>query len=248
MTKDKFERKIKRRKRFIYYCLLFIFVGALLSLGLRSDFFSIKNIVVRGNSFVSKEEILALCGVQGENIFLIKKDRIKEKIFENPYIENVQIKRKIPSTVIVYIKEKEVKGLVRFENSFINLDKDGRMIQIVNQFPNGSIPLIEGINVKQYLPGQSIAGSSKTLQDALKAVLTVTDYEECRNRFYSVNLFDPYSIIFTTKEGTQIKVGDWTNIDYKLSYAMTILNNPSVKGSKGYIEIQPEGTAVFKKN
>ncbi|SKA83434.1 cell division protein FtsQ [Caloramator quimbayensis] len=248
MVKEKIEKKIRKRKLFLKLCFLLIFLVLFLSVILKSDYFLINNIVVKNNKFIKREEIIALCEAKNQNIFLADKNKMIDKIENNPYVESVNIKKKLPSTIIIDVKEKKVKGIIKFENTFINLDGEGNMIQTINQFPDGSIPLIEGITVKQYVPNQNIAANNTVLQKALKEVLTICDFTECKNTFCSVNLSNPYKIILTTKDGVIINIGDWSNFDYKLSYAFSILKDSTVKGSKGYIEILPEGTAVFRSN
>lgn len=248
MGRQKVERKIKRRKRFIKFCLFIIVIGISITIMLKSNYFVVDKIEINNNKYVKKEEIIALCDVKGKNIFLLRKDNISEKIKNNPYIEKVNIKKKLPSTIIINVQEKKVKALIRYDNTFINLDDKGNMIQTVNEFPDGSLPLIEGISVKQYVPGKSIANNNPVYDKVLKTVLSINDYKECKNMFYSINIGDPLRIILTTKNGTQICIGDCSNIEYKLSYAISILNNNEVKKNKGIIEILPEGTAVFRSN
>lgn len=246
MAKEKIEKKIRKRRLFLKLCLLLIFISLFLSVILKSNYFLIKNIVVKNNKFIKKEEIIILCEAKNQNIFLADKNKMIDKIENNPYVESVNIKKKLPSTIIIDVKEKKVKGIVKFENTFINLDGEGNMIQTINQFPDGSVPLIEGITVKQYIPNQNIAANNAVLKKALKEILTISDFTECKNTFYSVNISDPYKIILTTKEGIQIYIGDWSNFAYKLSYAFSILKDTTVKSKKGFIEILPEGTAVFR--
>ncbi|QCX32580.1 FtsQ-type POTRA domain-containing protein [Caloramator sp. E03] len=248
MKNERIEKKIRRRRKFLNVCFLLIFIGIFLTIALKSKYFVINKIIINNNKYVKKEELLALCEAKGKNIFLVKKDKISEKIKSNPYIESVNIKKRLPSTIIINVQEKKVKGLIKFDNAFINLDESGNMIQTVNQFPDGSIPLIEGISVKQYIPGQNIAQNNPTYQKVLKEVLSITDFKECKNVFYSINISDPLNIVLTTKSGIQVCIGDSTNLEYKLSYAISILNNEEVKKNKGIIEILPEGTAIFRKN
>lgn len=247
MTNDNLEKKIARRKLNILICIFLIFMGALITLGLKSDYFNIKNVVVQNNNIVSKEEIVTLSELQKKNIFLINKKRVSDLILTSPYIKNINIKRRIPSTVVIEVQEKQIRGLIKLQNNFINVDEDGNMVQVVDKFPNGKIPLIEGVKVNNYALNQSISAGNESLSKALKAALKVSDYNECKNLFYSIDLADPYNMIFTTKDGIKIKVGDWTNMDYKMAYALGVLNNQLVKSAKGYIEIEPDGTAVFKK-
>jgi cell division protein FtsQ len=247
MTKDKLEKKIASRRKFTIMCILVIFIGLLINIFLKSNYFVINNIIVEENSFVSQEEIIVLSELQKKNIFLFNKKYSIDRIKTNPYIKNVVIKRKFPSSAVIYVEEKQIKGLVKLKTNFINIDKDGNMVHIVDKFPNGKIPLIEGLKVDQYKINQSIADGNDTILNALKSVLKITDYKECKNLFYSINLSDPYSITLTTRDGVLIKIGDWTNLEYKLAYALVILQSPITKENKGYIEIEPDGTAVFKK-
>lgn len=246
MTKDNLEKKIEKRKRLIMMYIMLIFIGLLVSTSLKSNYFTIKNVIVEKNSFVSQEEVIALSELQKKNIFVFNKSNSVERIKTNPYIKDVNISRKLPSTVIINVEEKQIKGLVKLKTSFINIDKDGNMVQIVDKFPNGKVPLIEGIKVDQYILNKNIANGNEVVLSALTSVLKITDYKECKNLFYSIDLSDPYSITMKTKDGVLIKIGDWTNLEYKLAYALVVLQSPIAKENKGYIEIEPDGTAVFK--
>jgi cell division protein FtsQ len=93
----------------------------------------------------------------------------------------------------------------------------------------------------------SIINGDDVKLKALKSIFSITGSKECKGLFYSIDISDPYNIILTTKNGLQVRIGDWTNTDYKIGYVLMILKDPQVKSSKGYIQIEPEGTAVFKK-
>ncbi|TDT61857.1 cell division protein FtsQ/DivIB [Fonticella tunisiensis] len=247
MPEKKLEKRLKRRKRFIGFSALIICAGIMVSLALKSSYFIINNIVVEKNNYISKEEVLALLNIKNENIFLINKKELEKNVLQNPYVDSVAIRRRLPSTLIVEIKEKEIKGLVQYNNSFINVDKDGKMVHIVNKFPDGNLPLIEGVKVEQYAVNEPVVKGDEVKERALKAVLTIQDYKECRGLFYSINIEDPYRIVLTTKDKMQtIDIGDSTNLEYKLGFAIAILSNDKVKGKKVFIEISSDGTAVFR--
>jgi cell division protein FtsQ len=249
--KDKLERKIKKRRKTLKILIFIIFTAGLTSLLLKSEYFNINNIVVKNNSIASTEEVVSLSELKGRNIFLIDKGKLGEKLSANPYIESFELKRKFPATVILQIKEKEVKGLVKYQNSFVNIDSNGKMIQIVNKFPDGKTPLIEGIKLEQFVQGEYLIKGDEIRQKALKDVLSVSDFKEYRDIIYSINMQDNYNIVIRTKNGIDIKIGDTSDLEDKLSYAYYVLNSPDVKGKKGTIEvlkIQSEYTAVFRKS
>jgi cell division protein FtsQ len=121
------------------------------------------------------------------------------------------------------------------------------MVQIVNQFPGKDLPLIDGLKIDQYVPNECIIKNDEIKTKALKECLRMANVKEIKSKIYSINIKDAYNIIYKTKDGIEIRLGDCSNLDYKLSYALSILNSNAVKGSKGYIEIQQDGSAIFKK-
>lgn len=248
MTNDNVSNKIKKRKIILRICFSLICIILFVFWAMKSNYFIIRNVKVENNLFVTKEEISLLSELKGKNIFLIDKPKIQEKVMLNPYIEKIFIKRKLPNTIIIEVVEKKIKGIIKFKNGFINIDENGKMVQIVNQFPNGKIPLILGIKVDKYLPDQYLIKNSPSQFDALKAVLTTSNYKESKYYFYSIDVSDPYNIIYITNDGKKVKIGDWTNIEYKIAYSISILKDKSIRGLKGFIQIQRDGSAVFKKH
>jgi cell division protein FtsQ len=248
MTKEVVSYKIKKRKILLGLCFSSILIIILIFVVFKSNYFIIKNIIVNNNLFVTKQEIVILSELKGKNTFLINKKSTEENIKLNPYIEGVLIKRKLPFTIVIDVTEKKIKGIVKFKNGLINIDGEGKMVQIVSKFPNGKIPIILGIDVTKYVPNECLVKNNVTMLSALKSVLSVVDYNESKYYFYSINIKDPYNIIFKTNSGIIVKVGDWTNIEYKIAYAIEVLKSPTIKGLKGYVQIQPEGGAIFKKN
>ena len=245
MGKDRIDRSIRRKKHRVKIIIFILFLCILLVLLFKSEYFNIKTITVVNNKTVGSDEIKLLSELQGNNIFLFNKKAARSKILTDTYLDDVTIIRKLPSSIIIDVREKQIKALIKCQNAFINIDKNGRMVHLVNSFP-GALPLITGINITQFVPNKNIANDS-TRQNAIIGALTVTDYAECKNLFNSIDVSDPYNIIFKTKNGLDINAGDWNNLEYKMSVAISIMNNSDVKGKKGCIEIQSDGTAVFKK-
>jgi cell division protein FtsQ len=245
MGKDRIERNIKRKKHRIRVLIFILFICIIAVLLLKSEYFNIKAITVVNNKTVSSDEIKLLSELKGDNIFLFNKKAAKSKILTDTYLDDVTIIRKLPSSIIIDVKEKQIKALIKCQDEFINVDKNGRMVHLVNSFP-GTLPLITGINISQFVPNKNISDDG-TKQQAIIGALSITDYAECKNLFYSIDVSDPFNIVFKTKNGLDIKPGDWNNLEYKMSVALSIMKDSEVKGQKGCIEVQSDGTAVFKK-
>ena len=70
-------------------------------------FFQVETIVVTGNQRYTQEEIIQATGIQiGDNLFRMNKYEIYDRMSQElPYIEGLQIRRGLPSTILVTISE-----------------------------------------------------------------------------------------------------------------------------------------------
>lgn len=102
------KRRLKNsvRKAFISIALILVLlaVGAVLSL---TVFFKIETINVAGSGMYSTQEIIDLCTIEaGDNLFLIDKEKCAENLKTRlPYIYEAEIKRELPSTILINITE-----------------------------------------------------------------------------------------------------------------------------------------------
>jgi cell division protein FtsQ len=215
---------------------------------LKSVYFNVDKITVKNNLYITTEEVTAFADVKGENIFLMDKSRIIEKIKNNPYIDRVEIERKLPNEIVINITEKNICAIAEYSGSYVNIDSMGRMVQVVNEFPNGELPLIVGVNVDEYLPGQPLIKDNKIQMEALKKCLTIKNYEGMAEILKAIDISDPGNIVLKTNKNIDIIIGDWEDMDYRLSFAISVMNNSQLEGKTGSIEVYEDGKAVFRPN
>lgn len=249
--KDKLQRKIKKRRSVVKFLLFIICISTVIVLLYKSEVFNIKAVVVKNNNYVSSDEVTVLSEVINKNIFLIKKGVVEDNVKKNPYVEAIKYKRKLPSTLIISLTEKKIRGLIKFQSSFINVDSKGKMVQVINKFPSGEIPLIEGVKVEKYEAGLDLVNGDLLKQKTLEEMLLISDYKEFKGQIYSINIDNPYDIILKTTGGMTIKIGSSNDLGNKLTYAYNVLNSKEVKGKKGtleVVELQSEYNVIFKEN
>lgn len=70
-------------------------------------FFQVETVVVTGNQRYTQEEIVQATGIEvGDNLFRMNKYDIYDKVVEQlPYIEEIRIRRGLPSTILVTVTE-----------------------------------------------------------------------------------------------------------------------------------------------
>lgn len=215
---------------------------------LKSDYFNIDKINIKNNLYITTEEVTAFADVKGKNIFLMDKSKIIEKIKNNPYIDQVEIERKLPDEIVINITEKSICAIAEYSGSYVNIDSEGRMVQVVNEFPNGELPIIIGVSVDEYLPEQPLIKDNETQMKALKKCLTIKNYDGMVELLKAIDISDPANIVLKTKKDIDIMIGDWEDMDYRLSFAVSVLNNSQLEGKTGSIEVYEDGKAVFRPN
>lgn len=89
-------KKKKYRAKVIKWTALIILTIGAIALFLLSDLFNIKEIKVIDNSKISEQMIINLSEIKvNENMFRFLKLKVTESIKTNPYIETVEINRKL---------------------------------------------------------------------------------------------------------------------------------------------------------
>lgn len=100
----------RRRKRSrlgpLFKLLCGVAVVAAITMG-ATVFFQVETVEVTGNQRYTQEEIVLATGIEvGDNLFRMNKYDIYEKVCQElPYIEEIQIRRGLPNTILVTITE-----------------------------------------------------------------------------------------------------------------------------------------------
>lgn len=109
---------VKRKKLRVFRLLLLLFVIAIIS------FFvylyvttNTQNIIIRGNNYISDEEILQETDLKNYPSFILTMpSKIQKKLAKNEYIKSVKVRRKFYHTFEITIKEYDVL----FKNDTLN--------------------------------------------------------------------------------------------------------------------------------
>ena len=147
--------------------------------------FRVRNAHVEGNVVLTDQEVLKevgleydshlMSGVSG-NIFDILRlnygkteERVKQ---ENPYIEDIRISVKLPSTVDIRIKERRKVCYIRTPDGYAALDEDGIVLELSSFDAKRTVrPVICGLNVKYAELGKPVKISN--MNDYKKAIIVL---------------------------------------------------------------------------
>lgn len=233
------KRKLKNSVRnaivFTLLILVFAAVGVVLSL---TVFFKIDTISVTGSGIYSEEEIINACNINnGDNLFLIDKEKSTEKMeCVLPYIYTAEIKRELPSTVKIIVTDAvPAFSIQKDDESFILLDDNFKVLENSAAENSTGTVMITNAKVADANNGYEISFENAQIADCLvKLAEGIKDVSMSEaTAMYSNGLNDNYIVY----EGRIIfKLGSCDDLENKLYRGLASCeelskSNDKVKGT-----------------
>ncbi|MGE4535456.1 MAG: cell division protein FtsQ/DivIB [Desulfovibrio sp.] len=108
------------------------------------NYFALQQVSVTGCSRLSEEHIREVAGLTpGVNVLSLSMDRMRADLAHEPWIDAVTVKRVLPGTILVDVKEKSPSYLVQYQGTLYYADEGGRIIDKVEPGQFVSLPQIE---------------------------------------------------------------------------------------------------------
>ncbi len=144
----------KMKKSFFYFTTTFIICAFVLVLAyafygianfaMHHPYFEIKEYSIEGTEHFSKEDIIQISGIDDSStLFSVYLDEVETRLLQNPWIESVQISRKLPQTLEIKIQERAPRFTVLYNNRLFYVDGQGKIISQVQAHNFVSLPMLE---------------------------------------------------------------------------------------------------------
>ena len=212
-------RRSRRRLAPLFKLLCVLAVAAALTFG-ATVFFQVETIEVSGNSRYTQEEIIEAVGVQeGDNLFRMNKFQLIEQAEERlPYLEDVVIRRRLPSTLVITVTEWEAVARVPGGEGNWLISVGGKLLE---QAPadTGAIE-VTGLTVLAPQAGQQAAVSQEE-SPRLEALLELLEVLQDQGMLGKVSALELTSTRITMEYEGRFAVKLLLNADF--SYRMTML-------------------------
>ena len=211
--------KRNRKKSNILQTFFFlILIGVIAFIFLHLQMFNITDINVADNNMTDEEEIIETSGIViGNNIFRENLNDAAENIKKIPFIDDVSIDRKLPSTIIINIKERAaVLSVLDVDSASYIFDADGILLNKSYVYADYGIPVLTGFNVPDGLEAGAKC-SSKELTSIIEIMNQTPDiYKDYIDEI--VYTKDGQVVLYTTTGigGWKIRFGDLSDIDEKI--------------------------------
>jgi cell division protein FtsQ len=147
-------RKGKRRRiswRAVRVLLSILLVGyatyRAFDLVVSASTLQVRRITVRGNERLGSGEVLALVeGLRGTSILTADLERYRRRLLKSPWVAEVALRRVLPSTVEVFVRERRPMAVGRLGGQFFLIDRQGVIIdEFGPQYSEFDLPIIDGL-------------------------------------------------------------------------------------------------------
>lgn len=174
---DDIEKRRMKRKRKLkmpgFFTRIFIILGviiAVIAFSL-SSFFTVDTIDVQGNKYFTDEEISNMAHAStGQNIiYKLNKGNMLNYLEKNPYIEEARVYRKLPSTIVINVKERIQIAALTYGDKFLIIDNKGTLLRMTKTKPK--LTIVTGFKVKKVKLGETVEVNSTDLFKELLSLL-----------------------------------------------------------------------------
>ena len=206
-----------------------------------SDVFVLKNIQIKGNRILTREEVLNLAGLKAsQRIFGINLREVEKRIRANPFVKKVKVVRYLPSSLEISLIEREPIALLKP----YPVDPEGQLLPPLKGQRRPRLPLITGIDV----PGETLGGRVY-FRGVLEAVDLLKKARSIDPSLYAdireVNLGSSKGMtLYLHRFRVPIIIGKG-EYRRKILYLKTLLKHIRVRGRIAYIDLRFEGQAVI---
>ena len=192
-----------------------------------SVFFKVSNIIVKGNSRYSSEQIILSSEIEiGESLFFINTFKATSKLFSTlPYIDEAKINRKLPDTIVISVEEAYPLATVCVSGNYYIIDKNCSILEKTDY--SGSIGTIAITGIEPILP--TVGGKLELQQpdnakiNYLTELLGLILEKELHKSISEIDATSIANITFRYMERFTVELGKHERLEQKLDKLESVL-------------------------
>lgn len=252
--KDEFERRRAerqrriRKRRTIIFFICFIIIAAAVGVALcLTVFFPIEKITASGSEVYTPEQIVSSCGLKkGDNLFAFSETELNETLRRAlPYIESVAVKRSLPGSVELTVKDSSEYACFNVDGGFYVINSQGFVLNRYDSKPENILE-IRASDVKCEVGSTAVYGSDKERETAESLLNSLRDSD------ISVDYIDVSSTVSISAKVDGrfiVDFGTSNNLDKKVAHLAGMIKSIDT-GRSGKINLsmwskeRTEGTFI----
>lgn len=213
--------------------------------------FNLSEIRVSGESdMYSAEEIVTAAGIKkGDNLLRLDTEKSEKQILDKLlYVETAKISKKFPSSVEIKVTRCIPAYNVFYEGGSLLVSKKGKILTdngSGTSYTSNGLPVIYGYEPSVLTAGKLVSTENEHKKEAFNELITCLGTKgDCD--ITSFDMTDEFSITVTYKNGMIFRMGGWSDVEYKLNLAESVMQDESIRGKKGYLTMIGTNQCSFR--
>lgn len=238
-NKEELEQKRRVKLKVFKWASIIAIIITTIILFMLSSVFNIREIMVISNNKVSDKEIINLSGIsKDKNMFKLNIYQIKKDIKTNPYIEDVNIIRKLNGTVNIEVVERKETYMLEFANSYAYINNQGYVLEVSKK--KLEVPILIGFKTETK---DIEAGRRLIEEDLIKLGDIIKIMDSARGNkidrlITKINISDSQDyVIELKKEKKTVHFGDISKVNQKIIWIVSTIDEE--KGKEGELFFSP---------
>lgn len=237
-SEEPIEPKIKKHRRSprrLLKGLAFLAIcGGVMSIIVYSPLFTLQRVVIHGNTYLDEEDILTSGRLhKGEPLFQLETTEVTQNLMKDLRIESAVVRRRVPDTLEIELKERMPVATVACEYGYLDLDRQGKVIGSYKSLRKMPIPMITGVKMHDMYIGDD--NRDKNVAKVLEFLSQLNS--EALNHLSEINITNPDAIMAYTNQAVQIRLGNFDRWDEKAALTRDfLLGLPKAKHQIEYVD------------
>lgn len=239
------QKRIRKRRLIALFCFIIILLFCVLAVLCVTVFFPIENIKASGSALYTSEQIIENSGIKsGDNLFTVSQKNAEKSLkSELPYIDEVKIKRELPSTLIITVKDAEEYACYNVGGAYYTVSESGWVLN-VGDSPPEKLFVINGADVKCKVGVEAVFNDTgqKELIDRIADAIEKEDIA-----LDSIDVTDVLQITVKVDSRFEVLFGTSNSLEEKIRHLGGMLEN--IDASKSgkinlsmWTDSNPQGT------
>lgn len=244
--------KRMRRRRRMMSVYAFIVIVLVLTAGVTmclTFLFNIDEIIVSGesNNYTVVQIAEASKVKAGDNLIRLDTKEAEKNILERlTYVESASVKKDFPSALRINVTRCIPAYNVQYENSVILVSRKGKILSCGDNYTDPeNLPIIRGFDPEDFSEGGELKSENPNKDEAFAQLISRFDRDDNTDIAY-IDMTNEYDIVVEYRNGMTFKMGNWSDVDYKLDLARTVMNDENIKGKSGYITMVGKNQCSFR--
>ena len=171
--------------------------------------FRVAHVTVSGHDRLSTGEVLALVdGLRGSHILGVDLGEWRERLLQSPWVEEATLRRVLPSTIDVRVRERRPIALARVGSGLYLIDANGVVVDEYGPpYADLDVPMVDGLMTEARGRPATVDASRAAL--AARVIAALAARPDLEAKVSQIDVADPHdAVVMLEGDTTMLRLGE----------------------------------------